>query len=86
MSHIPNELDIKTDLTRCVMASLSPQAFEDKNFKTFLAGAQNKLELMKERIGEAKFKRVMIRIDKALDGENTVEKRREDLLTAAVLI
>ncbi|OGK37528.1 MAG: hypothetical protein A2784_01815 [Candidatus Chisholmbacteria bacterium RIFCSPHIGHO2_01_FULL_48_12] len=86
MSHIANELDIKTDLIRCVMASLSPQVFEDKNFKVFFGHALKNLNLIREKMGESKFGEVMLRIKKASDGQNPINKRREDLLTAAVLI
>ena len=82
MSHVPTELDIKTDLIRCVMASFSANVFEDENCKVFLAHAQKNLGLLKP----SKLGLVKLRLKKACDEQNPVNKRREDLLTAAALI
>ncbi len=86
MNHRPNELDVKTDLRRCVMASFAPENFEDKNFKTFLSCAQKNLDLIRQKIGERKFRQVIIRMQNASNRQNPIEKRREDLLTAGILI
>jgi hypothetical protein len=86
MSHLPNEIDIKTDLRRSVMASFSPKQFSDTNFKTFIGNAQKNLELIKEKIGEKRYLEAKERIMKSEDKRNSVEKRREDLLTASSLI
>jgi hypothetical protein len=86
MSHTPNELDVKTDLRRSVMASYSTKKFADTNFKVFLDNAQKNLELLKEKIGMNKYIEVRDRILKSQDSKMSAEKRREDLLTASLLI
>jgi len=86
MSHIPNELDIKTDLRRSVMASYSPKKFSDSNVITFVANAEKNLELVKDKIGEKKYIEVKEIIKKSNNTASPIEKRREDLLTAYSLI
>jgi len=86
MSHKPNVLDIKTDLRRSVMASFSPKEFEDPNFKVFLINAQNNLERLKVEIGRSKYTEIKKRLSKAFDSQKSIEKRREDILTASSLI
>jgi len=86
MSHKPNNLDIKTDLIRSVMASFSSKEFADANFKTFIEKAQKNLELLKDKIGMRKYTEVKDRILKSKDTQKSIEKRREDLLTAASLV
>lgn len=86
MSHLPNKLDIKTDLRRSIVASFSPNKFKDINFITFIDKAQANLELLKKNIGEQKYTEVKERIIKANDTKKSIEKRREDILTAASLI
>jgi len=86
MSHTPDELDIKTDLRRSVMASFSPKKFTDLNFRTFIKSAQDNLEIVKEKIGKRRYIEVKERILKSTDSRKPIEKRREDILTAASLI
>ena len=86
MSHVPNELDIKTDLRRGVMASYSSKKFADSNTITFVKNAENNLELLKDKLGEKKYFEVKTRILKSKDTKKPIEKRREDLLTAYSLI
>jgi hypothetical protein len=86
MSHLPNELDIKTDLRRSVMASFSPKKFADTNFVAFVNNAQKNLELLKEKVGKRKYTEVKARIVKSKDTQKPIRKRREDLLTASSLI
>ena len=86
MSHVPNELDIKTDLRRGVMASYSPKKFADANTVFFINNAQKNLSLLKNKIGKKKYTEVKERILKSKDATNPIEKRREDLLTAYSLI
>ena len=86
MNHIPNKLDIKTDLRRSVMASFSQKRFNDKNFITFFNNALKNLDLLKKKIGESKYNEIKERANKSKDIQNSIEKRREDLLTAASLI
>jgi len=82
----PNVLDIKTDLRRAIMATFSKDKFVDANFKIFLKNAQKNLELIKQKVGNKKYLEVKGRILKSLDSQNSIEKRREDLLTASSLI
>lgn len=86
MSHLPNEVDIKTDLRRSVMASFSPRKFADANVVTFVNNAQKNLEILKERVGKRKYTAVKARIAKSRDTEKPIEKRREDLLMASTLV
>lgn len=86
MRHLPNEMDIKTDLRRGVMASFSPKKFADVNVVTFVNNAQKNLELLKERVGKRKYMEVKARIAKSEERGKPIEKRREDLLTASSLI
>lgn len=86
MTHTPTIIDIKTDLRRGIMASLSKDEFNDPNFKVFLENAQKSIELLKEKIGIRKYNEVRDRISKSLDSTNSNEKRREDLLIASCLV
>ncbi len=86
MSHTPNELDVKTDLRRSVMAGFSSKKFTDVNFRTFIKNAQDNLEMIKEKIGKRRYIEVKGRILKSKDSRKSIERRREDLLTAASLI
>lgn len=86
MSHIPNKLDIKTDLRRGFSASYSPKKFNDENVLVFVGKAQNNLEALKMEIGREKYKLVKARINKAMRIGNPTNKRREDLLTASDII
>lgn len=84
MSHIPTDLDIKTDLRRAVMASFSENRFKDINAKTFLKNAEKNLK--KVNLNKSTFTEVVYRLKKAKDPKQSVEKRREDVLTASLLI
>ncbi len=86
MSHTPNELDIKTDLRRSVMASYSPKKFTDANAISFVNNAQKNLGLLKDKIGRKRYTEIKERIIKSKDVRKPIEKRREDLLTAYSLI
>jgi hypothetical protein len=86
MSHIPNILDVKTDLRRSVLASYSKKQFNDVNVKTFVDNAQKNLELIKESLGKRKYLEVKQRIAKSQNPQKSLENRREDLLTASSLI
>jgi hypothetical protein len=86
MSHIPDVLDIKTDLRRSVMASYSPKAFNDINAKTFLTTAEKKLELTKDKIDTQAYIQAKVRLKKSKNIKSSLIKRREDLLTASCLI
>jgi hypothetical protein len=86
MTHIPTNIDIKTDLRRGIMASFSTREFDDPNFKIFIKNALVNLELLKDKIGTEKYRQVLVRINKSADLKNSAEKRREDILTAFSLL
>ncbi len=68
------------------MASFSPKKFTDVNFRTFIKNAQDNLEMIREKIGKRRYIEVKGRILKSKDPRKSIEKRREDILTAASLI
>jgi hypothetical protein len=84
MSYAPTVLDVKTDLRRSVMASFSARKFADPNVKIFLLKAENNLKTI--GMSDKKYKLILERLKKARDSRRSVENRREDLLTASVLI
>ncbi len=86
MTHIPNRLDVKTDLQRSVMASFSQNTLDDTNAKTFLNKAEQNLEFLKNKIDKKAYLQAKVRIAKAKNAKNPIDKRREDLLTASCLI
>lgn len=84
MTHIPNRLDVITDIKRCIMASFSKDGFHDTNFEAFLFNAERNLRNIKLPDGI----KILVeeRLKKFKQGANDLEKRREDLLTIASLI
>lgn len=86
MSHVVNRFDVKTDLRRAFMSSFSPKKFEDKNVAVFIDHAVKNMDLIKEKCGDRNFNKAKERIHKSLDKNMPLKKRREDLLTASVLI
>jgi hypothetical protein len=84
MSHVPNHLDIKTDLRRSIMASFSEKGFKDANAKVFLKNAEENLK--KVNLDRDIYLQVVKRLKKAKDTSNIIAKRREDILTASLLI
>ena len=84
MNYIPGRLDIKTDLRRAIMASFTKDGFDNINVKTFLENAERNLEKLK--LAKNTYTQVVERLNKARDENNTISKRREDLLTASLLI
>ncbi|GEM_PF-5386475 len=76
----PTKLDAATDLRRSIYASFSKKKFDDPNFKTFFNHA---LEILKKIKVD---KTVLQRIQKSQDKNLEDEKRREDLLTASILL
>lgn len=84
MSHKPNKLDIITDLRRAISASFSPLKLNDENSKVFLKKAEENLK--KVNLNSQTLKLIKIRLEKAKDPNNSIHKRREDLLTASSLL
>ena len=86
MKHKPGRLDIKTDLRRSVMASYSPKKLDDENVLVFVNNARKNLRLLKGELGSKKFNEISERISKYEKKNLSVEKRRENLLTASSLV
>jgi len=82
--HKPSTLGIKTDLRRAIMASFSKNGFKDRNAKTFLRKAETNLKEID--LDNVTYSQVILRLNKAKDPKQPVEKRREDLLTVSSLI
>lgn len=80
MSHTPTNLDVASDLRRSIYASFSKSKFEDVNFRTFFNHA---LEILKKMNVD---RVVLKRIQKSQDESLEDNKRREDLLTASILL
>ena len=80
MTYQPTKLDVVTDLRRCIYASYSEKKFSDPNFKTFFDHAMKILK--NKKIDNEIIKRLKKSQNEKLD-EN---KRREDLLTASILL
>lgn len=84
MSHHITRMDIVTDLRRALSSSYSEKGFSDTNFKTFLKNAEKNLKtinLKKETLSA-----VSQRLGKAKNPKQSIQKRREDILTAASLL
>lgn len=86
MTHIPNKLDVITDLRRCLSSSYNNDFFGDENVKVFLKRAEDNLNFIKEGLDSGTYLEVKKRIEKAKDNNNSPNKRREDLLTASCLL
>ena len=86
MSHKPNKLDIVTDLRRCLYASFNANGFESENALIFIKKAEEKLNALKNKINKENYLLIKQRIQKAKNANSSLSRRREDLLTASVLI
>ena len=84
MNHVPNRLDVITDLKRCISASFGKDGFDDSNFQTFLLNAENNLQNIKLTNNVKDL--VEERLRKFKEKSSPPEKRREDLLTITSLI
>ena len=82
--HNPNVLDIKTDLRRAIMASFSKNGFKDANAKIFFENAERNLK--KVKLDKNTYLQVVERLKKAKDTNKIIEERREDVLTASLLL
>ena len=84
MSHIPTSLDIKTDLRRSIMSSFSKNGFKDVNAEAFLKKAEDNLN--KINLDKSVYLQVIGILKKAKDTSKFISERREDMLTASLLI
>jgi hypothetical protein len=83
-NHQANLLDAAADLRRCIYASLSPHGFSDPNVVRFLNHANHIISATRRK--DKYVKLAQQRIEKAQKGNLSPAKRREDLLTAAILL
>lgn len=86
MSHFPTSADIATDLRRCVYASLSPKKFSDETYLEFYHHAQKIYLALRKSINPTLRKEVNKRLKKTQNSQNPDSERREDLLTASILL
>lgn len=86
MTYQPTVLDAASDLRRCIYASYSPEGFNDSNFVTFFSHAQMIIKKVANDLDDQVIKTVNERMDKTQDKEQPLSKRREDLLTSAILL
>jgi hypothetical protein len=86
MSRKPTNLDIAADLRRCIYASYSKDRFQDKNVSVFLLHALRDLKRAKSTFDKKQYKNIMKCIRKSRQESLPDHKRRENLLTAAILI
>jgi hypothetical protein len=84
MKHKPKRLDVITDLRRSIMSSYSKNGFEDSNFKIFLGNAE--ANLSKIELDKNTYDLTLKRLNKAKNPKQSIEKRREDLLMASILV
>ena len=66
------------------MASFSTEKFKDSNFKAFLENAE--VNLNKINLDPETYILVSERLNKAKFSKQAIEKRREDLLMASILV
>ncbi len=78
--HKPTKLDAITDLRRCIYASFSKDKFDDANYKIFFKHAIKILQNISVS------KKILLRVEKSKDKNLGDDKRREDLLTASILL
>lgn len=86
MSHIPNPVDVSTDLLRCFYSSLSEKGFESQNYKIFIKHAIDIFPKVEHQIKPDIKKIILMRLEKAQNPNNPKRKRQEDLLTASTLL
>lgn len=82
MSHLPNLLDAATDLRRSIYASFAQEGFESKTPQMFIQSAQKIIR--KNNFDRSK--QVKDLLTEAQDKSLEDNKRRENLLMAAVLL
>lgn len=82
----PTINDVVVDLRRCIYASFSPQGFKDPNVTTFLDHAIELLNGLMQNLDPKIFEKVEARLKKAQAETNKPKKKREDLLTASLLL
>ena len=84
MSYKPTKFDVIADLRRAIYASFSKDGFADINARTFLQKAETNLK--KINLDNNVYSQVILRLKKAKDRKQPIEKRREDLLMVSSLV
>lgn len=86
MTYQPTPLDAATDLKRCLSASYDEKPFASDTFTTFLNHSLIIIKQLEDSLDRQRLKVIQERLAKAQDPVADPLKRREDLLTAAVLL
>lgn len=86
MAYQPTPLDAATDLKRCLSASYDERPFASATFTTFLNHSLTIIKHLEDSLDRSRLKIIQERLAKAQDPVADPQKRREDLLTAAVLL
>lgn len=86
MTHSPTLLDVAADLRRCIYASFDNDEFNSKNFLIFWENAQKILASLQNQLDNSTKTSIKKLLSKAQNSEFTSERRREDILTAAILL
>lgn len=82
----PTVNDVVVDLRRCIYASFTSQEFNDPNVTTFLDHATKLLNRLEKNLDKKNFEKVKSCLGKAQSITSKLEERREDLLTASLLL
>lgn len=86
MSHRPTPADVAADLMRCIYASYSQNGFDDENVVRFLTHAKNSLYKIKDRMPKTSLRIIEQRLKSSMNKQLSIEKRREDFLTASIFL
>jgi len=86
MNYQPTFFDVAADLKRCIYASLSEGGFEDQNAKEFLNHALMIFKTLEATTNKQVLKIIKRSLHKAQDFKLDPQKRRENLLMAAVFL
>lgn len=86
MKYKPTVLDAASDLRRCIYASYSKEGFNDPNFASFFQHAKKILLASGGKLDKRLTKIVNERLRKAQDESRPLSRRREDILTVAILL
>lgn len=86
MSHKPTALDASTDLRRSIYSSFSKKSLDSKSSKFFIANAEHIIKSNRDKIDKTRLLIVKNLIREAKNDELKNNERRENLLTAAILL
>lgn len=86
MTYQPTLQDAASDLWRCVYASFNEPAFESPSFKMFLTNSLTIVSANQAMLEPLHFQLIGECLDRAQNLDLEPNKRREDILTAAILL